>query len=59
MKPEIIELLEKKGLKIPERDFEELARHWADLQLLKRGFEADFPSESDIALHYLPGGDHP
>ncbi|QQE79194.1 hypothetical protein [Alicyclobacillus sp. SO9] len=48
-------LLSSKGLYISEEDDEELAKEWAALNTLRRGFEKTIAGEDDIVLKYVPG----
>ena len=58
MKKTIIRLLEDKGFKIPENDYNELTEFWNSIQLQKEGFDHSYLKESDIAISSIAGVDY-
>lgn len=58
MKPNVIQILETKGLRIPERDYEKLTKTWHQLKLQRNHLSEKSLKENDMALKYMAGDDH-
>ena len=58
MKPLIIQLLEAKGIPVPEKDYKELSELYEAIQLQKQMIDWSLLEERDIALKTIAGGDY-
>ncbi|WP_188455880.1 hypothetical protein [Virgibacillus oceani] len=58
MKPLIIQLLESKGMLIPESDYDELSELYESAKIQKQALDRSLLEDSDIAFKSVPGGDH-
>lgn len=51
------EMLETRGVRVTDAEWEQLHRQWEVIEALKNNFQHVTLNESDIALTYEPGGE--
>ncbi|HEY9581602.1 MAG TPA: hypothetical protein VIR13_01425 [Savagea sp.] len=51
------EVLETKGVRVTDAEWEKLSHQWKIIESLKNGFHHVELNEADIALTYEPGGE--
>lgn len=52
------QLLENKGFKVKDEHADMLEIRWQSMLEMKEKIEIDLPTEIDIGLRNIPGGDH-
>lgn len=56
MKSIVIQLLESRGIEVPEKDYQVLDERWEALQAMKRTFKQYDLKDADIAMTPVLGG---